>query len=108
VAKVQVGLLGLAKALKYDLDTLAVKADTSSSRGLHMLLQGAPPPSSSSSRSAPLATCCCEHDIVTACSRRCCCCSCSCCCNCSCTLLLVYAVATGRLASFVTSELSCC
>jgi len=39
VAKVQVGLLGLAKALKVDLDSIASKVDTSDPRGLHMLLQ---------------------------------------------------------------------
>lgn len=39
VAKVQVGLLGMARSLKSDLDSIATKVDTSDPRGLSMLLQ---------------------------------------------------------------------
>lgn len=39
VAKVQVGLLGTARDLQRDLERIAAKADTSSSRGLHYVLQ---------------------------------------------------------------------
>ncbi|KAL4550158.1 hypothetical protein Ndes2526B_g08324 [Nannochloris sp. 'desiccata'] len=39
VAKVQVGLLGTARDLQKDLERIAAKADTSSSRGLHFVLQ---------------------------------------------------------------------
>jgi uncharacterized membrane protein len=39
VAKVQVGLLGSARDLQKDLERIAGKADTSSSRGLHYVLQ---------------------------------------------------------------------
>jgi uncharacterized membrane protein len=39
VAKVQVGLLGTARDLQKDLERIASKADTSSSRGLHYVLQ---------------------------------------------------------------------
>ena len=39
VAKVQVGLLGTARDLQKDLERIASKADTSSSRGLHYILQ---------------------------------------------------------------------
>jgi uncharacterized membrane protein len=41
LTRVQVGLLSLARELKHDLDRMAARADTSSSRGLHNLLQGA-------------------------------------------------------------------
>lgn len=40
LTRVQVGLVSLARELKYDLDSIAARADTSSSRGLHHLLQG--------------------------------------------------------------------
>ena len=40
VAKVQVGLLGVGEELRQDLNTLAAKADTSTTSGLHMLMQG--------------------------------------------------------------------
>ncbi|GFH26446.1 plant/F20D21-34 protein, partial [Haematococcus lacustris] len=39
VARLQVGLLGLARGLKSDLDQLATRADTSSTPGLHLVLQ---------------------------------------------------------------------
>ena len=39
VAKVQVGLLGSARELQRDLERIAGRADTSSSRGLHYVLQ---------------------------------------------------------------------
>lgn len=39
VAKVQVGLLGTARDLQKDLERIAGKADTSSARGLHYVLQ---------------------------------------------------------------------
>eukprot|EP00882_Tetradesmus_deserticola_P001291 GHRQ01001395.1.p1 GENE.GHRQ01001395.1~~GHRQ01001395.1.p1 ORF type:complete len:412 (+),score=136.93 GHRQ01001395.1:119-1354(+) len=39
LTRVQVGLLSLARELKHDLDRMAARADTSSSRGLHNLLQ---------------------------------------------------------------------
>jgi len=39
VAKVQVGLLGTARELQKDLERIAGKADTSTSRGLHYILQ---------------------------------------------------------------------
>ncbi|GFH25052.1 DUF1517-domain-containing protein, partial [Haematococcus lacustris] len=41
VARLQVGLLGLARGLKSDLDQLATRADTSSTPGLHLVLQAA-------------------------------------------------------------------
>jgi uncharacterized membrane protein len=37
---VQVGLVSLARELKGDLDSIAARADTGSSKGLHQLLQG--------------------------------------------------------------------
>jgi uncharacterized membrane protein len=37
---VQVGLVSLARELKGDLDRIAARADTGSSKGLHQLLQG--------------------------------------------------------------------
>jgi uncharacterized membrane protein len=40
LTRVQVGLMSLARELKHDLDRMAARADTSSSRGLHNLLQG--------------------------------------------------------------------
>lgn len=40
VSKVQVGLLGLARSLQTDLDSIARRSDTSSPSGLHFLLQG--------------------------------------------------------------------
>ena len=40
VAKLQVGLLGTARALQRDLDRIAGKADTSTPAGLHFVLQG--------------------------------------------------------------------
>lgn len=40
LTRVQVGLLSLARELKGDLDTIAARADTGSSKGLHSLLQG--------------------------------------------------------------------
>ena len=40
VARVQVGLLAVAKELKAELDMLAARADTSSPEGLHLILQG--------------------------------------------------------------------
>lgn len=40
LTRVQVGLVSLARELKHDLDKIAARADTSSSRGLHHLLQG--------------------------------------------------------------------
>eukprot|EP00879_Flechtneria_rotunda_P006233 GHRR01006552.1.p1 GENE.GHRR01006552.1~~GHRR01006552.1.p1 ORF type:complete len:272 (+),score=88.05 GHRR01006552.1:974-1789(+) len=39
LTRVQVGLVSLARELKHDLDRIAAKADTTGSRGLHMLLQ---------------------------------------------------------------------
>lgn len=39
VAKLQIGLLGTARDLKADLDRIAKRADTSSSEGLHYVLQ---------------------------------------------------------------------
>jgi len=39
VCKVQVGLLGLARSLQTDLDSIARRSDTSSPQGLHYLLQ---------------------------------------------------------------------
>ncbi|WIA33133.1 hypothetical protein OEZ86_006285 [Tetradesmus obliquus] len=39
LTRVQVGLLSMARGLKHDLDRMAARADTSSSRGLHNLLQ---------------------------------------------------------------------
>ncbi|GBG72319.1 hypothetical protein CBR_g11898 [Chara braunii] len=39
VVKLQVGLLGLARSLQRDLDRIADRADTSSPRGLHYVLQ---------------------------------------------------------------------
>ena len=41
VAKVQVGLLGSARQLQRDLERIAARADTTSSSGLHYILQGA-------------------------------------------------------------------
>ena len=41
VAKLQVGLLGSARALQRQLDRIASRADTSSPAGLHYILQGA-------------------------------------------------------------------
>ena len=43
VAKLQVGLLGSARALQRQLDRIASRADTTSPSGLHYILQGAPP-----------------------------------------------------------------
>lgn len=40
LTRVQVGLVSLARELKHDLDSIAARADTSNSRGLHHLLQG--------------------------------------------------------------------
>jgi uncharacterized membrane protein len=40
IAKVQVGLLGSARELQADLQRIAARADTSSSEGLHYVLQG--------------------------------------------------------------------
>ena len=40
VAKVQVGLLGSARALQRDLERIAKRADTNSSEGLAYVLQG--------------------------------------------------------------------
>ena len=40
VARLQLGLVSLARELKADLDRIAVRADTSTSDGLHLLLQG--------------------------------------------------------------------
>lgn len=40
VCKVQVGLLGLARSLQSDLDSIARRVDTSTPSGLHYLLQG--------------------------------------------------------------------
>ncbi len=41
MAKVQVGLLGSARALQRDLERIAKRADTNSSEGLAYVLQGA-------------------------------------------------------------------
>ena len=41
VAKLQVGLLGSARALQRQLDRIASRADTTSPAGLHYILQGA-------------------------------------------------------------------
>lgn len=40
LTRVQVGLVSLARELKGDLDRIAARADTGSSKGLHQLLQG--------------------------------------------------------------------
>lgn len=40
VARVQVGLLAVAKDVKSELDLLAVRADTSTPEGLYLILQG--------------------------------------------------------------------
>lgn len=40
LTRVQVGLVSLARELKGDLDSIAARADTGSSKGLHQLLQG--------------------------------------------------------------------
>jgi hypothetical protein len=40
LTRVQVGLLSIARDLKGDLDSIAARADTGSSQGLHRLLQG--------------------------------------------------------------------
>ena len=40
VVKLQVGLLGSARALKSDLNRIAGRADTNTPDGLHFILQG--------------------------------------------------------------------
>ena len=40
IARLQVGLLGSARALQRDLDRIAARADTSTPSGLHYVLQG--------------------------------------------------------------------